>query len=100
VRKRKNMSNNNSVRPEDVLPDGVDTTAINGKMVRKGTIAAFLANADILENQHATEQQRREALNMMKELAPAVIAIGLHKHVIFKNSQVEQILVAAERCVK
>jgi len=31
----------------------------------------------------------------MKELAPAVIDIGLHKHVIFKNSQVEQILVDA-----
>jgi hypothetical protein len=89
------MSNNNPVRPEDVLPDGVDATAINGKTVRKGTIAAFLANTDILENLHTTEQQRQEALNMMKELAPAVIAIGLHKHVIFKNSQIEQILVDA-----
>jgi hypothetical protein len=89
------MSNNNSVRPEDVLPDGVNTTAINGKTVRKGTIAAFLANTDILENLYTTEQQKQEALNMMKELAPAVIAIGLHKHVIFKNSQVEQILVDA-----
>jgi hypothetical protein len=93
---RKNMSNNNSVRPEDVLPDGVDTTVINGKMVRKGTIAAFLANTDILENQQTTEQQRQEALNMMRELAPSVIAIGLHKHVRFKNTQVEQILIDAE----
>lgn len=32
----------------------------------------------------------------MKELAPAVISIGLHKHVVFKNNQVEQILVDAE----
>lgn len=31
--------------------------------------------------------------NAMKELAPPVIAIGLHKHVIFKNSQPERILV-------
>jgi hypothetical protein len=89
------MSNNDPVRPEDILPDGVDTAAINGKTVRKGSIAAFLANTDILENLHTTEQQKQEALNMMKELAPAVIAIGLHNHVIFKNSQVEQILVDA-----
>lgn len=90
------MSNNHSIRPEDVLPDGIDSAAINGKIVRKGTIAAFLANTEILENPNATEQQRQEAINMMKELAPSVIAIGLHKHVIFKNSQAEQILIGAE----
>jgi hypothetical protein len=33
----------------------------------------------------------------MQELAPAVIAIGLHKHVVFKNSQAEQILIDAEQ---
>lgn len=87
---------NNLVRPEDILPDGVDSTFINGKMVRKGTIAAFLANVDLLEKENATEQQRREAINIMKELAPAVISIGLHKHVVFKNNQVEQILVNTE----
>lgn len=36
----------------------------------------------------------------MKEVAPAVIAIGLHKHVIFKNPQAEQILIDAEMCAK
>lgn len=95
-KKEKMMLNNKSIRPEDVLPDGVDSTYINGKLVRKGTIAAFLANTDILENQNATEQEKQEAIYAMKELAPAVIAIGLHKHVIFKNTQVEQILVNAE----
>lgn len=89
------MLKNNSVRPEDVLPDGVDSTVINGKTVRKGTIAAFLANADILENPTADGKQKQEALNIMKELAPAVVAIGLHKHVIFKNPEAEQLLVDA-----
>lgn len=32
----------------------------------------------------------------MQELAPAVISIGLRKHLVFKNKQVEQILVDAE----
>ena len=75
------MSKNNSVRPEDILPDGVDSAAVNGKTVRKGTIAAFLANADILDNPTAIEKQKREATNIMRELASAVVAIGLHKHV-------------------
>lgn len=87
---------NNLLRPEDILPNGVDNTTINGKTIRKGTIAAFLANIDCLENANASGQQRQEAINIMKELAPAVVSIGLHKHVVFKNNQVEQILVAAE----
>lgn len=86
---------NKLIRPEDILPDGVDSTTINGKIVRKGTIAAFLANADILENKNATEQQKQEAINTMKELATAVVSIGLHKHVVFKNNQIEQILIDA-----
>jgi hypothetical protein len=88
---------NNSVRPEDILPDGVDNTTVNGMMVRKGTIAAFLANADILEIPDVTEGQKKGAMDAMKELAPAVIAIGLHKHVVFKNPQIEKILIDAEK---
>lgn len=87
---------NHSVKPEDVLPDGVDSTIINGKSVRKGTIAAFLSNADIYENKNATPQQKQNAMNMLKELAPGVITIGLHKHVVFKNPMVEQVLIDAE----
>ena len=29
------MTNYNSTRPEDILPDGVDSAAINGKIIRK-----------------------------------------------------------------
>ncbi len=86
------MANNTPIRPEDILPDGVDSTVINGENVRKGTVAAFLANINILENPQSSEQQKQQAINVMKELAPAVIAIGLHKHVVFKNTQAKQIL--------
>jgi hypothetical protein len=81
-----------SVKPEDVLPDGVDTANIGGKQVRKGTIAAFLANVDIFEDAHASEEQKQEAFAAMKGLAPGVITIGLHRHVKFKNPQIEKIL--------
>ena len=81
-----------TIKPEDIIRDGVDSALINGKMLRKGTIAAFLANIEIFENQHATESQRQDALSMIKELAPAVVTLGLHKHVIFKNPEIEQIL--------
>ncbi len=90
------MANIHSVKPEDILPDGIDSTILNGRVVRKGSIAAFLANLEILENPNATEQQKQNAIDTMRDLAPAVITIGLHKHVIFKNEQVEKILVDAE----
>ncbi|PWY57030.1 hypothetical protein DGG96_01115 [Legionella qingyii] len=90
------MSNNSSIRPENILPDGVDNASINGKIVRKGTIAAFLANAEILEKQNSTDIQKQEAVRTMKELAPAVVATGLHQYVVFKNKEIEQILIDAE----
>jgi hypothetical protein len=53
-----------SVHLEDVLPDGVDSVAMNGKIV-------------------------------MKEFAPAVTTVSLHKHVTFKNPDVEKIFIDA-----
>ena len=35
-------------RPEDILPDDQNSAEINGVVVRKGTVAAFLANAQTL----------------------------------------------------
>ena len=35
-------------RPEDLLPDDQNSAEINGVVVRKGTVAAFLANAQTL----------------------------------------------------
>ncbi len=86
-----------TIRPEDILADGADTTIINGKVLRKGTVAAFLANIDLLENEHTSEQQKHEALKLLEELAPAIITLGLHHHVIFKNKHVEQLLVDTQR---
>ncbi len=51
---------NNLVRPAEFLPDGVDNTIINGQMVRKGTIAAFSANVDLLEKENTPEQERSD----------------------------------------
>lgn len=86
------MHKNNSVKPEDILPDGKDTTIIDGKEIRKGTVAAFLANINILENPSSSVQHKQDAIDKLQELAPSVITVGLHHHVQFKNPQVEQIL--------
>jgi hypothetical protein len=84
------------LRPEDIIADGVDSTMINGIEVRKGTVGAFLKNAEILNDINTGEVHRQAAILILKELAPSIIAVGLHEQVIFKNKLVEQILVEAE----
>lgn len=81
-----------SITPSDILADGVETTTMSGKTVRKGTIAAFLANIEIFENADSSEQQQQDALAMLKVLAPDVMAIGLTKYVEFKNPTVRALL--------
>lgn len=82
----------NAIRPEDILPNGDDVATINGKVVRKGTVAAFLANLAVLENVESSEAQKNAAMGEMEKLAPDVVAIGLSKYVTFKNEFAEALL--------
>lgn len=36
--------------PQDVLPDGAEGVEFHGEYVRKGTVAAFIANAELLQS--------------------------------------------------
>jgi hypothetical protein len=81
---------NDSIKPGDVLADSENFAELNGLIVRKGSIAAFLKNIDLFEN--SNKAQKAAALEMIKELAPAIIAAGLHKHTTFKNKIIEDIL--------
>lgn len=90
------MTTNQPIKPEDILKDGADYLEINGTAVRKGTVAAFLANIDIIENPNTTMEHKSNARKAMKELAPSIIKIGLHKHVTFKNTEAAKILTQAE----
>lgn len=83
---------NSAVLPEDIIADGADYTLIHGIKVRKGSVAAFIANIDILENPHSSSEDKNNALQMMKELAPAIVTVGLHHHVTFKNKQADEII--------
>lgn len=81
-----------AIKPDDILADTEDFVELNGLTVRKGSIAAFLKNIELFEDSNSTEAQKAEALNMIKELAPAIIASGLHRQATFKNKIVENIL--------
>jgi len=83
---------NNAIKPDDILLDSENFVTLNGITVRKGSIAAFLKNIDLFEDSNTNEALKSDALKMIKALAPAIIAAGLHRHVTFKNKIIEDIL--------
>jgi len=85
-------SNNKPINPEDILSEQQNTTVLNGILVRKGSIAAFLKNLDLLDNPSITSEQKSAVISVIKELMPAVIAAGLAKHVVFKNPLIQSLV--------
>ncbi|MEU5438328.1 hypothetical protein AB0G73_33940 [Streptomyces sp. NPDC020719] len=87
--------NQPAVRPEDVLPEGIDSTAINGLTVRKGSVAAFVANALRLEDLTEGTPEHTAVVTQMRELAPALRTIGLLDVFEPRSPAVERILAEA-----
>lgn len=82
-----------AVRPEDVLPDDEDFQTIRGVRVRKGTIFAALQNIDRLDSDDP--EARAAALEALRELAPALVVLDLHRHFQCRNPDVEQLIAEA-----
>jgi hypothetical protein len=64
------------MRAEQVLPDHVNQFECNGTTIRKGSVAAFLANARVWTDGSASEQARAQAEADMVAGLPALRAIG------------------------
>jgi hypothetical protein len=83
-----------AVSPQDIIADDATYAGYNGQQIRKGTFAALLANIEIIE-QATTTAEKEPALAMIKTLVPQIILAGAHKHLIWKNPEVQQIMAAA-----
>ncbi len=88
---------NKVISAKDILADNEDTKIINGIEIRKGTIAAALANAKILHSSSASAKEKEEAMKAIKASAPALVALGLHEHVIWKNPEIQKIIDAVAK---
>ncbi len=65
------------MRADQLLPDHVDHIDVHGATIRKGTIAAFLANALVWSDAHASEPARAQAAADIVDALPALRASGL-----------------------
>ena len=63
------------MRADQVLPDDIDHGQFNGLTIRKGTVAAFLANARTWTRADAGADERTQA--QIAEDVPALRALGL-----------------------
>lgn len=65
------------MRAADILPDEVNSGEINGVIIRKGTVAAFLANAREFCAAQTSDENRTIAEGHMLEALPALQALGI-----------------------
>ena len=65
------------MRADQVLPDDVNHGQFNGLVIRKGTVAAFLANARTWTRADAPAHEREQARAQIAEDLPALRALGL-----------------------
>lgn len=64
-------------RPQDVLPDDVDRTEIDGIVMRKGTVAAFVKNAIRWSDPDTGDEERAALAGAIVEAVPALRALGV-----------------------
>ncbi|MDI9933304.1 hypothetical protein QM588_23055 [Rhodococcus sp. IEGM 1354] len=84
-----------SVRPEDVLPDGAERATFDGHPIRKGTVAAFIANAQALRDVEPGTAAHDELIATLKELAPQLAAIGVFEVFEPRDPQIAHLVDAA-----
>lgn len=75
---------------EDLYPEGVDSKLYHGIEARKGTMAAVLANIEILESIDSSAELKKLALEQISRDGLVVIAIGLYHRVQWKNELVQK----------
>jgi len=83
------------MRADDVLPDHADQGDFNGVTVRKGTIAAFLANATVWSDPASSAAQRDAAAAHIAEALPALRAVGLFDVLEVRDAALRDWLAAA-----
>ena len=75
------------MRAEEVLPDDVNQNEINGVVIRKGSIGAFLANAKTLADPAASAEARVIAERDIVQALPALRATGLFDVLQIRNDR-------------
>ena len=86
------MADDAIVRPEDVLPDGAEFGVFDNVRVRKGTIAAFIANVRTLDGLEPGTSGYDAVAEQLRAAVPALEAVGLFDIFEVKSPQLRRVL--------
>ena len=78
------------MRATDMLPDHLNHTERQGVVIRKGTVGAFLVNAQIWTDPTATAASRQTAERDLLDALPALRALGLFDVLSIRNDALRQ----------
>ncbi len=83
------------MRAQDILPDHVNHLDIDGLAVRKGTVAAFLANARAWGDRALDAGSRKAAEARLLASLPALQALGLFDVLVPRDPALRRLINAA-----
>ena len=67
------MRSFHEMKATDILPDDVNTIERDGRTIRKGSVAAFIANAKLIEASDTPADLRARAEADLRELVQALV---------------------------
>ncbi len=73
------------MKARDVLPDGQNQIELNGVVIRKGSVGAFLANAKAWCDATTGSVQRADAERDLIEILPALRQLGLFEALAIRD---------------
>jgi len=83
------------MRADQILPDDVDHGQFQGVTIRKGTVAAFLANARAWTDARASADVRAQASREIARDLPALRALGLFEVLQIRDERLRALVDAA-----
>jgi len=85
------------MRADQILPDDIDHGQFQGLSIRKGTVAAFLANARAWTDAQASADARAQASREIARDLPALRALGLFEVLEIRDAALRAMVQAAAR---
>jgi hypothetical protein len=82
------------MRAEDLLPDDVNHAELDGVVIRKGTVGAFLVNVKVWCDPTADTQQHATAERDIIEALPALRALGLFEALAIRDAALHRLVEA------
>ena len=83
------------MRADQILPDDVNHGQFQGVTIRKGTVAAFLANARTWTDAHAGADERAQAQAQIVEDLPSLRALGLFEVLEIRDERLRALVESA-----